>query len=168
MIYSGSPTLDYFSGKPKKLKISLNDVVTLDDIIKELANTNDVVVATANVVNRLAETGANYARYICPKDTYELAGSITSETRVSGTKVTGTITAGSDHAAYVEFGVGVVGQGTYPGDDSGWQYNVPSEFKDETGGWWWNNTYTHGNVANPFMYNTAKYIEEHSKEILKK
>ena len=88
MIYSGSPTLDYFSGKPKKLKISLNDVVTLDDIIKELANTNDVVVATANVVNRLAETGANYARYICPKDTYELAGSITSETRVSGTKVT--------------------------------------------------------------------------------
>jgi hypothetical protein len=47
------------------------------------------------------------------------------------------LTNTSEHAVYVEFGVGIVGESAeHPrANESGYQYNVPSDAKDNTGGW---------------------------------
>lgn len=97
--------------------------------------------------------------------TGELESSI--EGYFSPTVGAGIIKAGSIYAVYVEFGTGVVGQGSpHPQADSLWAYNIPTEHKDDTGGWWYYNDrdsrlhYTHGMESRPFMYNTAQKLEE--------
>ncbi len=104
--------------------------------------------------------------------TGELESSI--EGYFSPTWGAGVIKAGSFYAIYVEFGTGVVGQSSpHPKADSLWAYNIPSDAKDETGGWWYYNDrdnrlhYTHGMESRPFMYNTVRKLEEECARIAK-
>lgn len=155
-------------GKSHKMNINMNDSESIAKAIESLQETGKVVEATKEFIERLIADGTEYARDIVPVDTGDLRDNIDGEVVVEGTRIQGTITARSDHAAYVEFGVGVVGEGTYPGDTQGYQYNVPSMWKDETGGWWYGKgyrVYTHGNIANPFMFRTANEMRRRAPEI---
>ena len=62
---------------------------------------------------RLAEIGVDGAVAAVRKDTGDLAGGIRFE-RVGDREYL--VVSDGDYAAFVEFGTGVVGQGTYPGD----------------------------------------------------
>ena len=69
----------------------------------------------------LAALGVEVAQVTVRKDTGELASGIRLEKAGEREFL---VVAESPYAAFVEFGTGVVGQGTYPGDlPSGWAYD---------------------------------------------
>lgn len=69
----------------------------------------------------MAEQGCETAIATVRKDTGELMSSIRVEQAGQAAYL---VVADSDHAAFVEFGTGVVGEGTYPGDLPGsWGYD---------------------------------------------
>ena len=154
MRYHGDPTAQWLLGKQKQVTISLNDMSSLSDAISKFVSARkDVQEAAAEAVEILCAEGEKIAKSYCPVDTGELQNSITHKTEVIGGKVEGVIEAGTDHAMFVEFGTGVKGKGTYPGDDKAWEYDVKRQ------NW-------QGRPANPFMYYTARDISQKAEEIL--
>lgn len=152
MGYSGTPTQDFLSKKNKVVHISLNDSSSLKEaLFKDLGR--EVVSQVASRMETLCQSGEEFAKFMCPVDTGELAESITHEVTVEGNKIHGVISAGTDHAMFVEFGTGIRGNGTYPGDASNWTY----DYKDQN----WK-----GQPANPFMFRTAEYLENNASKIL--
>ena len=169
MKYHGSPKFDYLNGKNKSVEISLNDAKSLTDAIsKYIGSKADIVNAAAEAVEKLCEEGERSAKWYCPYDTGELQESITHKTDVIGDTVIGTITAGTDHAMFVEFGTGVVGNGTYPGDSSGWMYDMWGHGekgwkypkKDGTFGW------TRGLPSRHMFYDAFQDIQKEIGDIV--
>lgn len=100
------------------------------------------------------------------------------------------ISASGDSVAYIEYGTGLVGQGTYKGDlptqtltfespkDSGrinttqgWEYYYDNPQTKVLGGWFFGRGYanfTRGQVAGNQMFNTAKSLREYIKTDLAK
>ena len=100
------------------------------------------------------------------------------------------ISANGDSVAYIEYGTGLVGQGTYKGDlptqtltfespkDSGrinttqgWEYYYDNPRTKVLGGWFFGRGYsnfTRGQVAGNQMFNTAKSLREYIKTDLAK
>lgn len=100
------------------------------------------------------------------------------------------ISASGDSVAYIEYGTGLVGQGTYKGDlptqtltfespkDSGrinttqgWEYYYDNPRTKVLGGWFFGRGYsnfTRGQVAGNQMFNTAKSLREYIKTDLAK
>lgn len=100
------------------------------------------------------------------------------------------ISASGDSVAYIEYGTGLVGQGTYKGDlptqtltfespkDSGrinttqgWEYYYDNPQTKVLGGWFFGRGYanfTRGQVAGNQMFNTAKSLREYIKNDLAK
>lgn len=154
MKYRGTPTSDFLNGKPKKVSISLNNSLSLNEILEAIPNAKDITNATAIAIERICQYGEDFAKTVVPVDTGELRDSITHSVDVMGNHVHGTIEAGTDHALFVEFGTGVKGAGTYLGDTTDWVYDIKGQ------NW-------QGHPANPFMYNTALEIENNAKEIIK-
>lgn len=69
------------------------------------------------------------AQRLVPVASGELAGSLrTTEISNENQKLTGRVVADAPHAAFVEFGTGLVGAGTYP-------YDLPTEGVPFTGSW---------------------------------
>ncbi|MFI3329102.1 MAG: hypothetical protein R3Y05_01295 [bacterium] len=61
-------------------------------------------------------------------------------------------------AAFIEFGIGIVGKGTYDGDEDGYEYNkkptiakskAAAQGKEDS---WWYGGFTQGNAAEAFLY----------------
>lgn len=82
----------------------------------------------------------------------------------------GIIKAGAPYAVYVEFGTGVVGAGSPHPDPAGWQYDVNNH--GESGWWYYNDRdgkmhWTKGMRSRPFMYNTARELEQECVRIAK-
>ena len=80
----------------------------------------------------------------------------------------GIIKAGAPYAVYVEFGTGIVGSGSPHPAPAGWQYDVNAH--GESGWWYYNDRdgkmhWTKGMPSRPFMYNTAKQLENECKII---
>lgn len=70
---------------------------------------------------RLAEFGVEIAKVTVRKDTGELESGIYFEKVGDGEYL---VVSEGDYAVFVEFGTGVVGQGTYPGElPAGWSYD---------------------------------------------
>ena len=138
-------------------------VDSLDKAIAEVKAYGDKVrQAETVIVKRLAEDGAKQAQdlvaYMNAVDTGELMGSITHEE--SGN--TGKIIAGAEHAAYVEFGTGVVGAGSPHPNPVGWAYDINGHgeagwiYKGDDGHLHW----TRGMASRPYMYDTAQMLAE--------
>lgn len=154
MRYHGDPTADWLLGKNKQVTISLNDSRSIADAISKFVNAKaNVVDAAYEAIERLCSVGEDIAKSECPKDTWELCESITHETKKTSTGAEGTITAGTDHAMFVEFGTGVRGRGSYPEPIPGWEYDV-------------NRRDWQGHEANPFMYRTVRILEERAEDII--
>lgn len=140
---------------------------SLDHAIEELKAYRDAVEqASAAVVKRITEDGAKQAQelvsYMNAVDTGELMGSIVGEAQ----EKRGVIRATAGHAAYVEFGTGVVGAGSpHP---VGWEYDIHGH--GEKG---WNYIgddgrlhWTKGMPSRPYMWDTAQMLAEAVPDIV--
>ena len=135
----------------EKYKAELNAKVSM--LIEALTDYG-VEVAKAQV----RELGAWY--------TGELESSI--EGYFSPSVGVGIIKAGAPYAVYVEFGTGIVGKSQpHPSPDD-WRYDI-NNHGDR--GWWYFNDYTghpqwtKGMPSRPFMYNTARELENACERI---
>ena len=107
------------------------------------------------------------AKELAPVDTGDLAGSIHMQVKASGDELQGRVYTNKEYAAYVEFGTGIKGNGTYPYKveglnlsytDKGWAY-----FDEEKDEW----IYTTGQVAQPYMYPALKDNEKAIRKMFK-
>ena len=101
----------------------------------------------AAAVTEGCEAVVTEAQSIVPIDTGELSASIhTASVQLVGSVVSGTVVADAPHAAFVEYGTGLTGEGTYP-------YDLPAEGVPYTGGWVYDykDQNWQGHPAQPFM-----------------
>lgn len=156
-------------GNPKTLHIDLNDERSIQNAIQRFVHgKEDVMQAAFEAIETLCAEGEKIAKSEAPEDSGDLRASITHKTVTEGQKVIGTITAGTDHAAFVEFGTGIVGSwNPHPYGNIGWEYDVNGHGYQ---GWVYpkNNRFYHtlGQKSNPFMYRTAKTLSEQAERIL--
>lgn len=141
---------------------------SIDQAITELKAYRDAVEqADAAVVKRLTEDGAKQAQelvsYMNAVDTGELMGSIVGEAQ----EKRGVIRATAGHAAYVEFGTGVVGaRSPHPGGS--WVYDVNGHgdkgwnYYGDDGRLHW----TKGMPSRPYMWDTAQMLAEAAPDIV--
>lgn len=175
----------------RKKTISMNCLSqsSIQNAIKQIRAYQDSLTYKCQMVaQKLAEKGVEIARVqIADLDavfTSELLSSIRSEYEGS-TKGGGVwaVVAGTDHAMFVEFGTGIVGQEhPYPGelpDGVTWNYasgKTIRQLADGRYGWFypgddWNWYFTEGMPSRPFMYYTSlqlmKLVEKTVKEVFK-
>ena len=89
------------------------------------------------VCTALCDLGVAVAVTVAPIDTGDLRSSIHVEQRGGHTVL---VVVDSEHAAFVEFGTGVVGEGTYQGElPEGWSYDErrTPEAHDPLDPTWW-------------------------------
>ena len=107
------------------------------------------------------------AKLLCPVDTGNLRGSISSKTKVDGTTIESICSTNVEYAQYVEFGTGPRGEASHEGICP----DVPVVYRQD--GWCYMDDngefiYTKGQPAKPFMYPALKNNEENIlKEIEK-
>lgn len=120
-----------------------------------------------SAVNQATELVHGQAKALAPADTGQLRESIHMQVKDTGKEIQGRVYTNVEHAAYVEFGTGVKGNGTYPYQvkgltleykDKGWAY-----FDEDKNEW----IYTKGQVAQPYMYPALKNNEKTIKRLLK-
>ena len=145
----------------RTIRVSIDN---LSDAIKEINRFTAWIEERKKVLlKRLCDRGTEIAREECPVDTGDLQSSIQSMID----DIAGMVVATSGHAAYVEFGTGVVGSGS-PHPTMPWAYDVNAHGFD---GWWYmkNNElrWTAGMPSRPFMYNTAKRLADEAPQIAK-
>lgn len=104
-----------------KLSISLDSGSISEAVAALEAYASKFEARLDQLCRRLAEMGVDVAVANVPVDTGELKSSIFLERRGDADYL---VVADNGHAAFVEFGTGVVGQGTYAGDLPGsWGYD---------------------------------------------
>lgn len=175
----------------RKKTISMNCLSqsSIQNAIKQLRAYQDSLTYKCQMVaQKLAEKGVEIARVqIADLDAIfnqDLIKSIHSE-YVGSVKGGGVwaVVAGTDHAMFVEFGTGIVGQEhPYPGefpDGVTWNYasgKTIRQFADGRYGWFYpgddgNWYFTEGMPSRPFMYYTSlqlmKLVEKTVKEVFK-
>lgn len=120
-----------------------------------------------DTMNEATKLVHGQAKALAPVDTGDLAGSIHMQVKDTGKALEGRVYTNKEYAAYVEFGTGIKGNGTYPYQveglsleyrDKGWAYF--DEGKDE-----W--IYTKGQEAQPYMYPALKENERTIKRMFK-
>lgn len=158
----------------RKIKMTLN-TKSINSAIKELEKYKvELKFKVSLLMQTLVATGEQIARAqvveLGAKYTGDLANSIhgayNSQSHI------GIIYAGAWYAVYVEFGTGVVGsESPHPNfQESGWQYDVNNHgemgwvFLDERDGTY---HWTKGFESRPFMYNTARILEDLIPKIAK-
>lgn len=104
----------------------------------------------------------DFAKMNCPADTGDLRASIHSDYKRDGDTHTGIVGTNKEHAAYVEFGTGPAGHGTYPYPVSGLRYKVDKWRAVVPGvGVRW----VSGQAAQPYLYPA---LRDNKEEILKR
>lgn len=167
----------------KKITVNVLDPKSVEKAIKQLnAYKKEVETKTTELAQRLTDLGAEIARIKIVEMGAYYSGELLSG--VSGyfspTLNAGFIRVTSDHAAFVEFGTGVVGQsnphrnGEYLSLAS-WGYVTGSKIfttKDGKVGWVYPTDdggfrFTEGMPSRPFMYETALELERQYMQIAK-
>ena len=155
----------------RKITLTL-DTKSIDNAIKELQGYKVELSVKANkLVQKLIDVGVEFARQevisLGAFDSGELAGSIDGLMYTDGNH--GIIFTDSDHAAYVCFGTGITGAES-PHPTMPWQYDVNNHgeagwvyYNEKTGKFGW----TKGMPSRPFMYNTAKHLQDELERIAK-
>lgn len=118
-------------------------------------------------MNKATQLVHGQAKELAPVDKGQLAGSIHMQVKDTGKTLEGRVYTNVEYAAYVEFGTGITGNGTYPYEveglsleykDKGWAY-----FDEDKGEW----IYTKGQEAQPYMYPALKENEKTIKQMFK-
>lgn len=158
-----------------KIKISLNED-SINAALKELKSYHKKVKqAAAKLVKMLTEQGVEIAQLnvsdMKALDSGELYNSIFAKYERNA----GFVVADAAHAAFVEFGTGIVGKDNpHPQIAiAGWHYDVNSHGEL---GWWYIGRdgqyhWTKGMPSRPYMYQTAQLLRQMvvpaAKELLK-
>lgn len=124
--------------------------------------------------NELVETLTEYGVEVAKLQVKQLGAFYSGELMnsiegyYSPTYNTGIIKAGALYAVYVEFGTGVVGQGSPHPNPQGYQYDINNHgdegwiyYDEDHGVFRW----TKGFKSRPFMYNTARQLEQECARI---
>ena len=136
----------------------------VDQLTKKFNKIANVYLRPA--MNKATTLVHGQAKELAPVDKGDLAGSIHMEVKETGGTIVGRVYTNLEYAAYVEFGTGVTGNGTYPYEveglslsyrDKGWAY-----FDEDEGEW----IYTKGQVAQPYMYPALHNHEKTIKRLL--
>ena len=142
--------------------VSIKGVDRLTQRFNKIAN-----IELTESVNKATQLVHGQAKTLAPADTGQLRGSIHMKVKNTGKAIEGRVYTNVEYAAYVEFGTGIKGNGTYPYQveglsleyrDKGWAY-----FDEDKGEW----IYTKGQKAQPYMYPALKNNEKAIKQILK-
>lgn len=138
-------------------RVSIKGVDTLKKRFNDIAN-----IELRDAVNKATQLVHGQAKALCPSDTGLLRESIHMSVKSVGNELQGRVYTNTEYAAYVEFGTGVKGNGTYPYSvkglsleykDKGWAY-----YDEDKGEW----IYTKGQKAQPYMYPA---LHRHKKTI---
>lgn len=108
---------------------------------------SSIVPRIVAAVNEGCGAVVEEAQAIVPVDTGELRDSIGTQTvELVGTTVAGTVAATAGYAGFVEFGTGLHGEGTYPGE-------LPQSGVPFTGSWVYDfkRQNWQGHTARPYM-----------------
>ncbi|MDU5106529.1 MULTISPECIES: HK97-gp10 family putative phage morphogenesis protein [unclassified Clostridium] len=140
-------------------------VVGLDSLLKKLnklgGNIDEVLTQSIGEQTKLVQGDA---KDLCPVDMGDLRNSIKGNVKKYNGRIVGVVSTNSDHAAYVEFGTGKVGERTnkntsvnvsYKQDK--WLVNIP-----DVGPRW-----IEGQSAQPYLYPALKNNEERIIENIK-
>lgn len=125
-------------------------IKNIDRLTKRLKNIGDMDLK--KVVNDATKLVHGQAKELVPVDEGTLAGSIHMESKKTKDGYEGRVYTNLEYSAYVEFGTGVKGNGTYPYKVEG----LNLTYKDK--GWvYWSDKenkyiYTKGQEAQPYMY----------------
>lgn len=153
----------------KKITIQLSDA-SINQAIKELkAYKRELSKKTRLLVQLLVEAGVEIAKQevltLGAFDSGELHGSLDGLMYTDGAR--GIIFTDCGHAAFVEFGTGVVGAAS-PHPTMPWEYDVNQRgekgwvyYDEKQGRFRW----TKGMPSRPYMYLTAQQLEERVMEI---
>jgi len=159
---------------PKKITFGLS-VSEVRKAIKEVEQyKKEFNQKTYKLALRLAKEGIYIARMELSGhkaiDTGKLISSLETEYQgVVDGKETFSIYTDCEYAKYVEFGFGIVGQGSPHPDTSilGWKYDINDHgesgwhYMGEDGEWHWSK----GQPSKPFMYETGKQLKAKVLEI---
>jgi HK97 gp10 family phage protein len=145
-------------------------VVGLESLLKKLNKLGGNVEETLyNSVEKQTKLVQGDAKDLCPVDLGDLRNSIKGTVKKYKGRIVGVVSTNSDHAAYVEFGTGKVGERTnkntnvnvsYKQDK--WLVNIP-----DVGPRW-----IEGQAAQPYLYpalknNEEKIIENIKEDVIK-
>lgn len=147
---------------------------SINNAIRELADYKaEIKRKTSELTEALASEGVFIAKtWIIAYGAYETGDLMNSiEGIFDASTGRGFIKATSDHAAYVEYGTGVVGlehQGESPDRPAGWDYDTNEHGHD---GWYYYTSgykrWTKGMPPRPFMYQTFIELSQKAHEIAK-
>lgn len=172
----------------KRYKVDILSQASIQQLKNDLKEyENSLTYKTQILAERLAELGVQIARVkVAELDavfTGELISSIHSEYKASmPSGAVFAIVTDSEHAAFVEFGTGIVGlNNSYPfkfPEGVDWKYasgETIRQLADGRYGWFYEKDgdwyFTEGMPARPFMYNTyielMSLVEKTAKEIFK-
>ena len=144
--------------------VSIKGVDRLTQRFNNIAN-----IELRSAVNKATELVHGQAKNFATSfsDTGNLRESIHMQVKSTGKELQGRVYTNCEYGAYVEFGTGITGNGTYPYQvkglnlkykDKGWAY-----YDEDKGEW----IYTKGQKAQPYMYPSLKQNEKAIKKILK-
>ena len=142
--------------------VSIKGVERVVQKFNNIANMN-----LRSAVNEATKLVHGQAKELAPVDSGDLAGSIHMQVKDTGKEMQGRVYTNLEYAAYVEFGTGIKGNGTYPYKveglslkykDKGWAY-----FDEDKGEW----IYTKGQEAQPYMYPALANNKKTIKKMLK-
>ena len=145
-------------------RVSIKGVDTLTKRFNKIAN-----MELRGTMNEALKLVHGQAKALAPvsEGGGDLAGSIHMEVKNTPNEMQGRVYTNKEYAAYVEFGTGIKGNGTYPYEvegltltykDKGWAY-----FDEDKGEW----IYTKGQKAQPYMYPALKNHEKTIKRMFK-
>lgn len=132
------------------MKITLEGFEEVVETIEGLVDPQELEKAMAKAV-LLVERDAKMR---APRDTGDLARSITSKVETSGGEVEGTVFTPLFYAPYVEYGTGLFAE------DGNGRKDVPWHYQDDAGNW----HTTSGQHPQPFM---RPALDENREEILR-
>ena len=132
--------------------IEIEGLEGLEDIIKDMVNTDKMVAAMGKACALVEKE----AKFNAPKDTGALRRSISSKVEVEGKEVIGTVFTPLEYAPYIEYGTGLFAE-------SGGRKDVPWDYQDDKGEW----HTTSGQKPQPFMRPALNENKENVKEIIK-
>lgn len=142
--------------------VSIKGVDRLTQRFNNIAN-----MELRSAMNEATKLVHGQAKALAPTDKGLLRESIHMQVKSTSNGLEGRVYTNTEYAAYVEFGTGIKGNGTYPYQveglnleykDKGWAY-----FDEDKGEW----IYTKGQKAQPYMYPALKNNEKAIKKILK-
>jgi HK97 gp10 family phage protein len=142
--------------------VSIKGVDRLTQRFNNIAN-----MELKSIMNEATKLVHGQSKALAPVDKGGLAGSIHMQVKDTKKELQGRVYTNCEYGAYVEFGTGVTGNGTYPYKvkglnlkykDKGWAY-----YDEDKGEW----IYTKGQEAQPYMYPALKTHEKTIKQMFK-